>query len=227
MPANSVVLAGAVVAESPYFEFLGERKTPFLRFYLAVPRREGRGEDHVRVVAYGKLAQESYPRLGPGTGVALTGHLQTRTYPRAGRRLILEVVAERMSFPDDPAVEPVNEVFLAGVVPAPPRFDFQNGRAVLRVRLSVVRPAEENPARDLIRVVAYDHLAQETYAYLRAGAEIAVLGALRVRPLPPGVSPRSVMEVVASRFTLVNGVDRETGDRVREQLRQLEERGVL
>lgn len=225
MPANSVVLAGAVVAESPYFEFLGERKTPFLRFYLAIPRREGRGEDHIRVVAYGKLAQESYPRLGPGTGVALTGHLQTRTHPRAGRRLILEVVAERMSFPDDP-VEPVNEVFLAGVVPTMPRFDFQNGRAVLRLRLSVVRPAEENPARDLIRVVAYDQLARETYAYLRAGAEIAVLGALRVRPLPPRVSPQSVMEVIASRFTLVN-VDWETGNRVREQLRQLEERGVL
>ncbi len=78
MAASTVILAGTVT-DPPYFDLM-RTNVPFLRFYLAVPRPTT-GQDHIRVVAYGKLAEAIYPRLAPGVGVALTGHLQTR--PRA------------------------------------------------------------------------------------------------------------------------------------------------
>lgn len=225
MGSNAVLLSGTIV-EPPYFELLGATGIPFLRFYLAVPRLHRKGEDHIRVVAYGKLAQDAYTRLSPGAGVALVGHLQSRLVA-AGSWLALEVVAERLM---EAGRSFINKVLLVGTVTSPPWFGF-GGVHTLRIFLAVPRPPvpdiDREQGDDHIRVVAYDQLARETYAYLRPGAKVAVDGYLQVRPSVArfriGDGPRSVMEVVASELTLIADVDWETGDRVLAQLRQLEE----
>ncbi len=65
-----------------------------------------------------------------------------------------------------------------------------------------------------IRCVAYGRLAQETYAFLQAGSQVAVSGHLQVRPLPGSAKPRWVTEVVAERIVFVSNINYELGQQV-------------
>jgi single-stranded DNA-binding protein len=113
--ANLVILSGPIVSP-PFFDFVGERKKPYMRIYVSVPsdNESGPRECHVRCVAYGQLAQEAYPFLREGSVVAVEGHIQVRALgkPAEGgkHRWVTEVVAHRITFIDNVDYETGNRV---------------------------------------------------------------------------------------------------------------------
>ena len=103
--ANLVVISGPITSP-PFFDFVGEKKKPYMRIYVSVPSdsESGPRESHVRCVAYGQLAQETYPFLREGSVVAVEGHIQVRLLgkPAEGKpRWVTEVVAHRITFIDN------------------------------------------------------------------------------------------------------------------------------
>jgi len=104
---NQVVLKGNL-AQSPYFDFVGDTGRAFLRIYLAVdrpkvggPRGERRDSaDFFRVVTYDDLALFSYPYLQPGSEVLVIGRLRARKrrLPNGKRETVVEVIATDITF---------------------------------------------------------------------------------------------------------------------------------
>ena len=85
-------------------------------FTLAVDRpyknQKGKQEaDFIRIVVWGKLAENCGNHLGKGRLVAVDGRLQIRSYEGqdGGRKYITEVVAETVKFLDRPKEEPLAE----------------------------------------------------------------------------------------------------------------------
>jgi hypothetical protein len=101
MAKNNFVFLRGFLNRPAYFDRVPDRErqtfTPFLKFHVCVPRDRSQPDafpdDRIRVVAYGRLAEDSYPLLGPDTNVPInvTGWLQFRTFQG---KPILEVVAE-------------------------------------------------------------------------------------------------------------------------------------
>jgi len=113
--ANLVIISGPIVSP-PFFDFVGEKKKPYMRIYVSVPsdNESGPRECHVRCVAYGQLAQEAYPFLREGSVVAVEGHIQVRHLGKGiedGKpRWVTEVVAHRITFIDNIDYETGNRV---------------------------------------------------------------------------------------------------------------------
>ena len=85
-------------------------------FTLAVDRpyknQKGKQEaDFIRIVVWGKLAENCGNHLGKGRLVAVDGRLQIRSYEGqdGDRKYITEVVAETVKFLDRPKEEPLAE----------------------------------------------------------------------------------------------------------------------
>ena len=85
-------------------------------FTLAVDRpyknQKGKQEaDFIRIVVWGKLAENCGNHLGKGRLVAVDGRLQIRSYEGQDgqRKYITEVVAETVKFLDRPKEEPLAE----------------------------------------------------------------------------------------------------------------------
>jgi single-strand DNA-binding protein len=95
---NDVLLLGNL-SQAPHFDRLPESGDPFLRYYLAVDRPGG-GADYARVVAYGNLAELSFPYLRRGSEVVSSGRLRVRKFTGGDgrRRTAVEVVADDVTF---------------------------------------------------------------------------------------------------------------------------------
>ena len=101
MAKNNFVFLRGFLNQPAYFDRVPDRErqtlTSFLKFHVRVPRDRSQPDafpdDRIRVVAYGRLAEDSYPLLVLDTNVPVnvTGWLQFRTFQG---KPILEVVAE-------------------------------------------------------------------------------------------------------------------------------------
>jgi single-stranded DNA-binding protein len=86
------------ITHPPHFQRVGETQTPFLRLYLAVDD----GKDHtsfVRIVAYGDVAQLTYPYLQAGSKVLVQGHYRQRKR-HDNDETVHEFVADHVVFID-------------------------------------------------------------------------------------------------------------------------------
>jgi hypothetical protein len=101
MARNNFVYLRGYPIQPAYFDRVPDRErqtlTAFLKFHVRVPRDRSQPrafpDDTIRVVAYGSLAEDSYPLLilEAKLPVNVTGWIQFRTFQG---KPILEVVAE-------------------------------------------------------------------------------------------------------------------------------------
>ena len=108
---NSVILTGRLTRD-PQIRYASQSQMAVANFTLAVDRnktKEGqdRDADFPDVVAFGKTAEILEKYAAKGSLIGVTGHLQTRTYEKDGRKVyVTEVVAERVELlgkkPDAP-----------------------------------------------------------------------------------------------------------------------------
>lgn len=100
---NRVILIGRLTRE-PELRFTASG-TAVANFTLAVDRpflnaQGKRDADFIRIVTWGKLAENCSNYLGKGRLVAVEGRLQVRSYqtPDGQTRTITEVIAEKVQF---------------------------------------------------------------------------------------------------------------------------------
>jgi single-stranded DNA-binding protein len=201
---NNVIISGVLVEEEPYYDVVGDNRTPFFRFHVAVPGggKGGPKEYRVRCVTYGELATKFYGDWAPQKPVFIDGHLQTRLIsPNQKPRWVMEVVAHRIVPLSHPQV--LNQVHLSGsVVNDPPYFDFvgPDKEEFLRFHISVPNTSESGPKVSYIRCVAYGATAKALYEKLPKATVFVISGKLQIRALPQSQKPRWIMEVVVENW---------------------------
>ncbi len=86
------------VTHPPHFQRVGESQTPFLRLYLAVDD----GDDpaaYVRIVAYGDMAQATYPYLQVGSRLLIQARYRQRRH-NGSEEKVHEFIADQIVFID-------------------------------------------------------------------------------------------------------------------------------
>jgi len=104
---NKIMLLGTLL-ETPTIT-LTEQRVPYTRFELETTREEWKNQERIvhknthSILAYGKTAEIICNNLKQSRLVFLEGYLIRRKSPSA---LIDEVIAQRMTFIDDPNYQP-------------------------------------------------------------------------------------------------------------------------
>ena len=116
MVINMDIKEGRLVSDAELYTTRSGR--PKLTFRLTVARDAsrapkygeggnggGRGSDLIHVVMYGPRARNVQPLLSRGVHVVVFGWTQSRTHPTpdGGRRVVIETVAERITFAPESA----------------------------------------------------------------------------------------------------------------------------
>ena len=102
---NSVILVGRL-ARDPELRYTAGSQTPMATFTLAVDRPYARREedavtaDFLRIVVYGKQAENVSAYLSKGRQAAVQGRIQTGSYTRQDGQKVYttDIIAERVEF---------------------------------------------------------------------------------------------------------------------------------
>lgn len=246
MAVNNVILKGNV-SQPPYFDRLGERQFPFLRFYLAVDPN-----DLALTILKGGVVQPPFfNRFGEEEEPFLRLYLAVERPGRPARQDadFLRVVA----YGDTalfawPYLRPGSQVLVSGNLRARKRrvrggatktvvevvanddidflgkVDWEGGDAererILAERGEEYVPNERRiPHGGFLRVVAYNDLALFAYPYLQVGSLLFVRGRLqaRKRVLPNG-DKETIIEVAAQDITFLRNINWEAGNAERDRI---------
>lgn len=98
---NSVVLVGRLVRD-PEIRYISENQRAVTTFTIAVDRpfsKDG-GADFLRIVVYGKSAENCATYLAKGSQVGVQGRIQTGSYEtKTGeKRYTTDIIADRVEF---------------------------------------------------------------------------------------------------------------------------------
>ena len=92
---NSVLLIGRLTRDPERVDRSGN---VICTFTIAVDRPKD-GADFIRIVAFGKQAENCSQYLAKGRQVAVQGHIQTGSYPKEGQTIYTtDVVGDRVEF---------------------------------------------------------------------------------------------------------------------------------
>ena len=97
---NNVVLIGHLT-KAPETRYISDSQTAVTTFTIAVNRQtKDKGADFLRVVTYGKTAQNCATYLEKGSQVGVQGRIQTGSYEtKTGeKRYTTDIVADRVEF---------------------------------------------------------------------------------------------------------------------------------
>lgn len=107
---NKVILLGRLTAD-PEIRYAGD--THVANFTVAVNRRRKEQEhtaDFPRCVAFGKVADLINKYFRKGSQIGITGHLQTGSYEKDGRKVYTtDVIVEELDFVDKKQTEPAED----------------------------------------------------------------------------------------------------------------------
>ena len=99
---NKVILMGRLTRDPEVRYSSGERSMAIARYTLAVDRiGKDKGADSPRCIAFGKTAEVIEKYIRKGSQIGITGHLQTGSYEKDGRKVYTtDVLADRIEFID-------------------------------------------------------------------------------------------------------------------------------
>lgn len=101
---NLVILTGRLTKDPEYRE---SGETHVARYSLAVDRYKKDEADFPSCVVFGKGADFAKEYLKKGTKIAVTGHIQTGSYEKDGRKVYTtDVVVEKQEFCESRKAEP-------------------------------------------------------------------------------------------------------------------------
>ena len=129
---NIAMLIGRLTKD-PEFSYTPQNNTPMCKFTVAIdrPRRNGEdmGADFIRIIVWGKQAENCDRYLSKGRQVGVSGRIQTGSYKNkeGGTVYTTDVIADRVEFlgsgdkkeatsepaPDDVAVTGIPDTFAA------------------------------------------------------------------------------------------------------------------
>lgn len=94
---NKIDIIGRTVKEIELRKTQGG--TSMVKFTLAVPRRKREETDFISCVAYGKTAEIIERYVRKGNRIAVSGHLQTGSYEKEGRKIYTaDVIVDEVEF---------------------------------------------------------------------------------------------------------------------------------
>lgn len=97
---NNVILIGRLATEID-MNYTPNTQTAKATFTLAVdrPKKEEQSADFIRIIVWGKQAENCSRYIDKGKQVAVLGHIQTGSYKKDGQTVYTtDVVADRVEF---------------------------------------------------------------------------------------------------------------------------------
>lgn len=187
---NAILLRGTLHAKPEFsHENHGRR---FYRFTMAVPRLSGT-VDYLNVIAPQEVLERAVP---DGSALQVIGQIRSfNNRSETGRRLIISVYAEDISFSDE---SPENTAELTGTICKPPVYRRTPlGREICDVMLAVNRSYHRS---DYLPVILWGRAAKEAAA-LPVGTVLSITGRLQSREyqkvLASGTERRVAYEISA------------------------------
>ena len=93
---NNVNLIGRLTKD-PQVSYTGQQMA-VAKFSIAIDRGKDKGADYPNIVAFGKTAELAEKWLKKGQMVGVSGHIQTGSYEKDGRKVYTtDVVADRLT----------------------------------------------------------------------------------------------------------------------------------